>query len=136
LVRDRIIFCFDGYSFGLRFRESRDATDSGRKETCGQFFCRGHKANSESRHNGEHKHHTTLILLFFLVPKIPCAVVLRLSSAFTAYTCSRRTIPFATVVLRDRDPDLSVASSSRPNVFIFGVYTKVADLQRDAPISR
>ena len=45
------------------------------------------------------------------------------------------TIPFVTAALLDRDPD-PLCGLSRPNVFIFGVYTTVIDLQHDAPILR
>jgi hypothetical protein len=41
----------------------------------------GHKANSGSRHNGEHKPLFSLISLRFLLYVIPCAVVLRLIRA-------------------------------------------------------
>jgi len=52
--------------------ESEDAT------TFARIFFGDHNANSGSGHNGGHKTISLLILLRFLSPNIPCAMVLRL----------------------------------------------------------
>jgi hypothetical protein len=54
---------------------------------------RAHKANSGSRHNGEHNHANTFILLAFLSRKTPCALFLTASFGLTrviGLVCHRR----------------------------------------------
>ena len=51
-------------------------------------LCRAGYGFSGSRHKCEHNSRTALIYIAFLHQYIPCAVVLRFSSSFAAYTCS------------------------------------------------